>query len=80
MKKENDFREKRLVSIVKQFEKRIGCTFKPNSTTYVQLGINRKRLGLLISGEAKKPLQVDELPQIANFFGVNISDILTANS
>jgi hypothetical protein len=77
MKKETIFREKRLVPIVRQYEKRIGCTFKPNSTTYLQLGINRKRLGLLISGEAKKPLQVDELPSIATFFGVTVSDILT---
>ena len=77
MKTENNFREKRLVPIVRQFENRIGCTFKPNSATYIQLGINRKRLGLLISGDAKKPLQIDELPKIATFFGVSVSEILT---
>ena len=68
--------ENRLVSIVKDYEKRIGCTFKPNVETYTRLGINRKRLGLLVSGDAKKPLQVDELAKLADFFSVSINEIL----
>ena len=68
--------ENRLVPIVKGYEKRIGCTFKPNFETYTRLGINRKRLGLLVSGDAKKPLQIDELAKLAKFFGVSINEIL----
>lgn len=68
--------ESRLVPIVKGYEKRIGCTFKPNIETYNRLGINRKRLGLLVSGDAKKPLQIDELAKLAKFFDVSINEIL----
>ena len=76
MKLQNTFTERRLVPIVQGYEKRIGCTFKPNPDTYLRLKINRKRLGLLISGDAKKPLQVDELAKLADFFGVTVNEIL----
>jgi hypothetical protein len=76
MKPQKTITENRLVPIVKGYEKRIGCSFKPNVETYTRLGINRKRLGLLVSGDAKKPLQIDELTKLADFFGVSINEIL----
>jgi hypothetical protein len=79
MKTENSFREIRLMPIVRVYEQRIGCTFKPNKETYSRLGINRKRLGLLLSGGAKKPLQVEELPKLADFFGVSVNEIIQHN-
>jgi hypothetical protein len=76
MKQTENFRERRLVPIVNNYEKRIGCSFKPNNETYSRLGMNRKRLGLLLSGSAKKPLQVDELEKLSELFGVTINEIL----
>lgn len=69
-----NFRETRLLPIVKSFETKLGFTFKPNKTTYERLGINRKRLGMLLSGDAKTPLTVSEISALSNFFGVTANE------
>ena len=69
-----DFRETRLLPIVQSYEKRLGFTFKPNKTTYERLGINRKRLGMLLSGDSKTPLTVSEISALSTFFGVTVNE------
>jgi hypothetical protein len=76
---EQTFRETRLMPIVKSYEERIGFSFKPNKNTYEKLGINRKRLGMLLSGDAKTPLKVVEVTTLSKFFGVSTDEILQSN-
>ncbi|MEA5402551.1 hypothetical protein VB776_06475 [Arcicella sp. DC2W] len=68
------FRETRLLPIVQSYEKKLGFTFKPNKTTYERLGINRKRLGMLLSGDAKTPLTSNEISVLSKFFGVTANE------
>lgn len=79
MKIQREFTEKRLVPIIKDFEDRLGIKFKPTTDTYKRLGINRKRLGLLVSGKAKKELKADEIVSLSDFFGVTVDKILQLN-
>jgi hypothetical protein len=66
----SQFRETRLLPIVKGYESKIGSKFKPNKETYSRVGINRKRLGMLLTGQAKTPLKVQEISSLSSFFGV----------
>jgi hypothetical protein len=73
-------KETRLLPIVAGYEKRVGSTFKPNKDTYQRVGINRKRLGMLISGDAKTPLRVSEIESLSKFFGVPVTDFFTTQN
>lgn len=70
----NEFRETRLLPIVQSYEKKLGFSFKPNKTTYERLGISRKRLGMLLSGDARTPLTVSEISVLSKFFGVTANE------
>ena len=70
------FRETRLLPVVEKYEKKIGFTFKPNKDTYTRLGINRKRLGTLLKGQARTPLKAQELSTLSKFFGVTADEII----
>ena len=70
------FRETRLLPVVEKYEKQIGFTFKPNKDTYTRLGINRKRLGMLLTGQAKTPLKTSEVSTLSKFFGVTANDFI----
>jgi hypothetical protein len=76
----NVIRETRLIPIVERYEKRIGSTFKPNKDTYQRVGINKKRLGMLLSGDAKTPLRVAEIQSLSKFFGVTVNEFFTTES
>ena len=73
---ETQFRETRLLPVVEKYEQQIGFTFKPNKSTYERLGINRKRLGMLLTGQAKTPLKVVEITTLSKFFGVTANDFI----
>lgn len=73
-------KETRLLPIVARYEKRVGSTFKPNQDTYQRVGINRKRLGMLLSGDAITPLRVSEIEALAKFFEVPVNEFFTTES
>lgn len=73
-------KETRLLPIVARYENRLGSTFKPNKDTYQRVGINRKRLGMLLSGDAKTPLKVAEIESLSKFFGVTVNEFFTTES
>lgn len=70
------FRETRLLPVVEKYEKQIGFSFKPNKDTYARLGINRKRLGMLLTGQARTPLKTLEVSTLSKFFGVTTDEII----
>lgn len=76
----DNIKETRLLPIVAGYEKRLGSQFKPNKDTYQRVGINRKRLGMLLSGDAKTPLRVAEIESLAKFFGVTVNEFFTTES
>jgi len=52
--------------------------FKPNEDFYKNVGINRKRWGLIYRGEIE-PV-VNELQRIAEYFKVDVIELLNPNT
>jgi DNA-binding Xre family transcriptional regulator len=52
----------------------VAFRFRPKGDFYVKVGINRKRWGLIYRGEIE-PV-VSELQRIAEFFNVDVTDLL----
>ena len=76
----NNIRETRLLPIVARYENRLGSTFKPNKDTYQRLRISKKRLGMLLSGDAVSQLKLEEIESLAKFFGVTVNEFFTNES
>lgn len=76
----NVIRETRLIPIVERYEKRIGSKFKPNKDTYERVRISKKRLGMLLSGDAVSQLKLEEIESLAKFFGVTTNEFFTTES
>lgn len=68
------FREKRLMPIISKHEEKIGSKFTPNKDTYLKLGIAPKRLGMLLKGEARTPLQIGEIISLSSFLKIETSE------
>jgi len=51
-----------------------GFRFRPTNEFYIKINIGRKRFGQLLRNE--KPADLSELERIANYFNVNVKDLI----
>lgn len=68
--------ENSLIVARQSYEKKIGGSFKPNTNTCEQTGINCKRMGMLLKGRNKSPLTIQEAVSLAKLFEVDIESLL----
>lgn len=61
--------------VLTRYEERIRGKWKPDGRFYKAVGINQKRFGMILRG--KLPMYGYEAKALAEFFGVEMSDILS---
>jgi hypothetical protein len=66
-------KETRLIGIIKRYEQRVMCKFKPNVWVYRQLGMKKSRFIELANGLTDKPLTPEEKQRIVRFFEIDES-------